>query len=327
MRSFFLSQDYLTTLERCPRQYQYVYVERLTTPVSVTKERAQEWGKRFHQLMQQQALGLPVGSLLGNLPTRPDHPDPQTETTLPPKNQPAETPLSETQFQQELAHCLHTLGEQEPSIFGKTAQDTLPGDHLHTDRIQQSEHSRTLLWQSLPPQAGNTQTSNIQTVSPDRWLLRVIYDRLVLTPHTAEILDWKTYPQPPDLHQITQHWQTRLYLFVLAETSAYAPEHLSMTYWFVRHINDRGVLSPQSYTIPYDRQTHEQTRQDLTHWIHRLTHWYRAYETGTPFPMLPESSPQCHTCPFNQRCQRSPANFQVNYNHMINPIHSPQARS
>ncbi len=317
MRSFFLSQDYLTTLERCPRQYQYVYVDRLTTPLSVSQQRAQEWGKRFHQLMQQQALGLPLDSFL-NLQADP-------QTTLQP-----DSPFSESQFRQELAHCLHTLGEQEPTIFGKTAQDTHQTDRFQTDRIQQSEHSRTFLWLSLPSgnssiekiQTGNIQTGNIQTVSPDRWLLRVIYDRLVLTPHTAEILDWKTYPQPPDLHRIIQHWQTRLYLFVLGETSPYTPEQLSMTYWFVRHTNDRGALSPQSSTIPYDRHAHEQTRIDLTHWIDRLTHWYQAYETGTPFPMLPESSPQCQTCPFNQRCQRSPSSFQVNYNHMINAIRS-----
>ena len=185
MRSFFLSQDYLTTLERCPRQYQYVYVDRLTTPLSVSQQRAQEWGKRFHQLMQQQALGLPLDSLL-NLQTKADHPNPPNP----------DSPFSETQFRQELAHCLHTLGEQEPTIFGKTAQDTHQTDRLQTDRIQQSEHSRTFLWLSLPSGNNSTekiQTEKIQTVSPDRWLLRVIYDRLVLTPHTAEILDWKTY--------------------------------------------------------------------------------------------------------------------------------------
>ena len=300
MRSFFLSQDYLTTLERCPRQYQYVYVDRLTTPLSVEQQRAQEWGKRFHQLMQQQALGLPLDSLLPDLQREANRPDPCADPQL------SEIQPSEIQFREELAHCLHTLGKQEPSIFGKTAQDT-----HQADRIQQSEHSRSFLWLSLP---------SLSQSSPDRWILRVIYDRLVLTPQTAEILDWKTYPQPPNPHWIYQNWQTRLYLFVLNETSAYVPEQLSMTYWFVRHYDDRGILSPQSCVIPYDRHIHEQTRTDLNHWIDRLTQWYRAYETGTPFPMLPESSPQCNTCPFNQRCQRSPASFQVNYNHAIHRI-------
>ena len=144
--------------------------------------------------MQQQALGLPLDSLL-NLQTKADHPNPPNP----------DSPFSETQFRQELAHCLHTLGEQEPTIFGKTAQDTqqtdrLQTDRFQTDRIQQSEHSRTFLWLSLPSGNNSTekiqtekiqtekiQTEKIQTVSPDRWLLRVIYDRLVLTPHTATI--------------------------------------------------------------------------------------------------------------------------------------------
>ena len=158
-----------------------------------------------------------------NLQTKADHPNPPNP----------DSPFSETQFRQELAHCLHTLGEQEPTIFGKTAQDTqqtdrLQTDRFQTDRIQQSEHSRTFLWLSLPSGNNSTekiQTEKIQTVSPDRWLLRVIYDRLVLTPHTAEILDWKTYPQPPDLHRIIQHWQTRLTSLSLGKPAPTPPNN------------------------------------------------------------------------------------------------------
>jgi len=259
--------------------------------------------------MQQQALGLPLDPLL-----------PTPSTARPNREVSEEAQRSEESCEElfeELAHCLHTLGEQEPAIFGKLAQNT-----HQPDRLQESEHSRSFLWRSLP-QANATEDPSAH--SPDRWILRVIYDRLVLInkaeqPHTAEILDWKTYAQPQDLRWIRQSWQTRLYLFVLAETSAYPPENISMTYWFVRHYNDRGVLTPQSCPIPYDRYAHEQTRTDLNRWIEHLTQWHRAYDTGTPFPMLPESSPQCHTCPFNQRCERSLSSFQVNYNHAINAI-------
>jgi hypothetical protein len=50
----------------------------------------------------------------------------------------------------------------------------------------------------------------------------------------AQILDWKTYPKPQNRRWVEQNWQTLLYPYVLAETSDYLPEQISMTYWFVQ---------------------------------------------------------------------------------------------
>jgi hypothetical protein len=275
MQSFFLSQGHLSILEFCPRKYQYIYVDHLTTPLSLEQQRSLQWGSQFHQLMQQRSLGLPLDDLLALSP----HPGIEANRVA------------------ELGHCLDILAQQEPTVFGDGVQDFMQADFL-----QDSEHSRSFLWLSWPD---GEQVQQGQPLSPDRWVLRVIYDRLLLTSKAAQILDWKTYPQPKHSQWIRQSWQTRLYLFVLVETSAYTPEQVSMTYWFVRHYNDRGELAPQSYQVQYDRHAHEQTRADLSVWIDRLTHYYRDYQAGSPFPMLPESAPQCQSCPFNQRCERS----------------------
>jgi ATP-dependent exoDNAse (exonuclease V) beta subunit len=59
-------------------------------------------------------------------------------------------------------------------------------------------------------------------------LLTVIYDLLIEAEDNAQILDWKTYPQPKEQNRLAKDWQTRLYLYVLAETSDYLPEQISM---------------------------------------------------------------------------------------------------
>ena len=151
-----------------------------------------------------------------------------------------------------------------------------------------------------------------------------MYDLLLLQPGQAQILDWKTYPQPRNLAFLRDHWQTRLYLFVLVETTEYQPEDVSMIYWFVRHQSENGTLTPQSCQFPYDRFQHEETRQELEEQIKNLSQWQKDYsqtnypQTGDsvtpflssdsspePFPKIPEASTACIRCNFNQRCDRS----------------------
>lgn len=64
----FLSQGHLNLLSQCPRRYQYTYLEGLLQPLALSQQRAMDWGSRFHTLMQQQALGLPLGDLLKRYP-------------------------------------------------------------------------------------------------------------------------------------------------------------------------------------------------------------------------------------------------------------------
>ena len=65
------------------------------------------------------------------------------------------------------------------------------------------------------------------------FLLTVIYDLLIFERDQALILDWKTYRKPRRAEELSHNWQTRLYLYVLAETSDYQPQQIQMIYWFV----------------------------------------------------------------------------------------------
>jgi PD-(D/E)XK nuclease superfamily len=167
-------------------------------------------------------------------------------------------------------------------------------------------HSINALVQAVPeilaPNADSWRDAeHYRTLNFSGYLLAVIYDLLVTDSQNAKILDWKTYPLPENSTKIATSWQTRLYLFVLAETSNYSPEQLSMTYWFVK-LPDR----PHHLTLAYDRQQHERTRQDLTHLLAQLDEDLERYiEEGIAFPQVPEAKGACRYCSFNRRCQRA----------------------
>ncbi|MBD2579777.1 PD-(D/E)XK nuclease family protein [Oscillatoria sp. FACHB-1406] len=152
---------------------------------------------------------------------------------------------------------------------------------------------------AAPSPDSQREAEHYRSFAFEDYTLSVIYDLLVTHPNSAHILDWKTYRKPLDSHKIQANWQTRLYLFVLVETSNYTPEQLSMTYWFVQG-------SPECATIPYSRQKHERTRSQLQSLLNQLNaNLERYYSAGIPFPQVPETKGECEYCTFNRRCQRS----------------------
>jgi CRISPR/Cas system-associated exonuclease Cas4 (RecB family) len=115
----------------------------------------------------------------------------------------------------------------------------------------------------------------------------------VLFPDRAEILDWKTYPQPAKKAKIIDHWQTKLYLYVLAETSHYEPDQLSMTYWFVQ--STKGV---KKLTIPYNQGDHDRNHQDINQLLTQFHHWLDDWQQRQlPFP----HHQHCHRCPYRSQ--------------------------
>ncbi|HEY9725771.1 MAG TPA: PD-(D/E)XK nuclease family protein [Chroococcales cyanobacterium] len=233
-----LSQGQLNLLETCPRKFQYIYFDQLGTPVSPEQQERLAWGSRFHLVMQQRELGLPVDSLV--------------------------------EEDAQLQHWVRALVNAASDVLTPNPQT-----------FRESEHCRTL---------------NLQG-----YLLTVIYDLLIEDDNSAQILDWKTYPLPKNRQWLAKDWQTRLYLYVLTETSDYLPEQLSMTYWFVK-----SQPHPQSLKFAYDAVQHEKTRQDLTRLLTQLTGWLQRYrEEGIPFPQVAESKGRCHDCSLVVRCQRT----------------------
>lgn len=240
-----LSQGQLNLLERCPRQFQHTYLEQLHSPSDLEHEERQTLGSRFHLLMQQREMGLPIDSIL--------------------------------QEDAQLQSWMTAFASAAPEILTTAT---------HSQIFRESEHYRTLQVQN--------------------YLLAVIYDLLIADNQQAQILDWKTYPKPPNKRKLERNWQTRLYLYVLAETSDYLPENISMTYWFVQSDGQ-----PQSIKFNYDTAQHQQTAKRLNQLLRKLTDWLEAYYQGESFPQEPEGSKACEPCQYATRCNRSQATGKI----------------
>jgi hypothetical protein len=143
------------------------------------------------------------------------------------------------------------------------------------------------------------ESEHYRTLQVQDYLFTVIYDLLIADNQQAQILDWKTYPKPLNKRKLEQNWQTRLYLYVLAETSDYLPENISMTYWFVQ-----SEGKPQSVKFSYSNIQHQKTVKKLNQILTRLTYWIERYYHKEPFPQEPEGSKACDYCQYTKRCNR-----------------------
>jgi hypothetical protein len=245
-----LSQGQLNILENCPRKFQHIYLDQLGIHIDPAQQERLNWGSRFHLLMQQRELGLPVELLV--------------------------------EEDQELQHWVTALVD--------AAKDVLTPK---SETFREAEHCRTLNFKG--------------------YILTVIYDLLIEDQNSAQILDWKTYPEPKDRQKLANDWQTRLYSFVLAETSDYQPEQITMSYWFVK-----SQPHPQSLKFPYNTAQHEQTRKDLTNLLNQLTQWLVGYEdSGIAFPQIPVSADKCSACTLAFRCQRTSENSPTSNGHFL----------
>lgn len=204
--------------------------------------------------------------------------------------------LKSTSEQQQLGTQFHQLMQQHE--LGLNIQPLL-ADNPRLERwFEQFQ-------QSPPPMVSGLRQSEHQRTLP--WLgitLVVVYD-LLIQGSQAQIVDWKTYRRPHQLQQLKDHWQTRIYPFILAETSDYPPEHISMTYWFA----EASESGDHSVQFPYSAALHKQTRNDLETMLLPLQPWIQGIQQP-PLPQVPESAGLCHSetqrCAFVHRCGRAP---------------------
>lgn len=124
------------------------------------------------------------------------------------------------------------------------AFDSQPPEMIGGDRL--CEHRRTL------------EISLHHNEHRDRgqgyFVLTAIYDLLILGDRQAQILDWKTHQVAITFDKLQTNWQTRLYLYLLVKTTNYAPEQISMTYWFAN--------TAESIIILYAQADHDHTEKD-----------------------------------------------------------------
>lgn len=259
-----ISQGHLNIWETCQRKYRYKYLEELSL-AELQNQSNLVLGSQFHLLMQQRELGLDVTALASG--------------------------------DKHLQAWLTNFCQQPPQMIA--------GDRL-------CEHRRTYVIDidvidididgvdrnPVPEPSGDAPSQTWLDHNHDRdrhqgyFVLTAIYDLLILGDRQAQILDWKTHQRAIAAHSLQQNWQTRLYLYLLATTTSYAPDQLTMTYWFAN--------TGESVVISYSQAEHERTERKLRQ---ILTEMYQAHS----YPKLPDHSAACRHCEFQDRCDRGAA--------------------
>lgn len=210
----------------------------------------------------------------------------------------------------EMAESLATLKTAAPEVFAYFSESRVGGNAADPE-IASAEHRRTLNFNG--------------------YLLTVVYDLVVIAPdaeqkiHKGQIFDWKTYQQPQKKTWLAKDWQTRLYPYVLCETSNLTPDEIAMTYWFVRSGPENSgqeksevpfsevPFKASSFTFAYSAAQHQQTQHDLQTLTDALT---RMREQAF-FPKVAIEKGLCTQCPFQVRCDRATPD-----NSMTNPLTS-----
>jgi hypothetical protein len=159
--------------------------------------------------------------------------------------------------------------------------------------------------QSPPPMIlGSRQSEHQRTLAFQNATLVAIYDLLIQGQTQAQIIDWKTYRRPPNAQMLKDHWQTRLYPFILTETSDYLPEQLAMTYWFA----EPSKSGSHWIHFPYSNQLHRQTQADLETLLSNLQSWIQSFTHQLPLPQAALSAGHCvsqtQRCAFVNLCDR-----------------------
>lgn len=185
--------------------------------------------------------------------------------------------------------------------LGLPVEDLLQADAALGAAVQGLLAAAPELFKAQPE--GFRQSEHRRTLTFNGYALTAIYDLVVIGSTRAEIIDWKTYQHPPRQAQLAKEWQTRLYLYLLVETSNLAPEQVSMTYWFVAPPTAQAEATPPtSIAIAYTAAQHRRTGADLQRLTDTLT---ALLATESDLPKVDPAKGYCAQCPFAVRCQRS----------------------
>ena len=176
------------------------------------------------------------------------------------------------------------------------------------EKILRLDEHEQILWQ---------QSEHLRTLEQQGHIITVVYDWVMLGATQGQIIDWKTYPKPRQAKRLEQNWQTRLYLYVLAETTNIVPEQLVMTYWFFQSPTaETAKTQPetaapaqpppaQSVRIRYSSEQHATTQDELNALLSNLSQWLTDYtKTEVEFPQVDLSQGHCTSCAFARRCDR-----------------------
>jgi PD-(D/E)XK nuclease superfamily len=214
---------------------------------------------------------------------------------------------------QELGSQFHQLMQQR--ALGLEIQPLLD----HHPKLQEW----LLRFQDAPPPfiSGLHHNEYPCTLTLENFTLIAVFDLLIQGDNQAQVVDWKTYRRPHREQLLKQHWQTRLYLYLVVEVLGFTPDQVSMLYWFAESNPERSSRGKTDnwLSIPYSASMHQETQQTLAQMLSALGGWMQDFVAAHPnvspnvlpnvsqnFPQVPLSAQKCwssqHSCPFLNRC-------------------------
>ncbi len=195
--------------------------------------------------------------------------------------------------------------QQQGKLFHQLMQQFWMGLEIQPILDQSEElRSRFRAFQAYPPALieGQQLTEHRCQTHHGQFVLVGVFDLLILGETQAQIVDWKSFQKPKSPARLQQDWQTKLYPYLLSQSSQYQPEQISMTYWFAQAPSTDPV-----YHFPYTSQTLRETETELTRLLTQLEHALLDFQRGHPLPQT-EQLQRCqegeYTCPFLDHCQR-----------------------
>lgn len=208
----------------------------------------------------------------------------------------------------EATQLIETTSRKQGYTFHRLMKQHFQGLDIHPILEVQPELKPWFeAFQTIPPPMiqGQGEAEHQRSLGWREFTLVAVYDYVIFGQEQAQILDWKTYAAAPAPKNLSHDWQTRLYCYLLAATSAYPPDQISMTYWFAQ-----GEKGANVYTFSYSNNAHQEIHQVLEQCLNQLSQWLQAYRQGQDLPQVPavEIPKYCHDCAFAERCQRSQSN-------------------
>ena len=226
---------------------------------------------------------------------------------------------SQTYLQEELGKKFHLVMQQH--WMDLDIEEILAASPQINQRFQSFKQYPPLLIAEHHSKDTQHLTEHRRRLKFQEYLLVGIFDLLVLTPNQGQIVDWKSYRKPKNSQLLRESWQTKLYPFLLAETSHLSPEQISMTYWFAL---TQEPEESQTITFQYSEDQHQKTQKTLKDNLHQLSSWLKAYQDSQiDLPQVDETvgicTPEENPCPYRYRCQRAqPSSSQENWDTLLN---------
>lgn len=181
----------------------------------------------------------------------------------------------------------------------------IPEDQLTPSAESDPEAEVGIWWENFLSHvpswlAGETYTEISLSTNLNRDRLAAKYDLIMVdqNEHKITIIDWKTSQKLPKREWLLERVQTRLYRFLLAQSShilsreqAFSPENINMVYWF-------AAFPGSLIRLPYDETTYQKDKRFFSSLLSEIHNRHEENFSKT------SDIKKCRYCTYRSHCDR-----------------------